>query len=171
MQVKVCPISFCAVPSMSRAPTLASVPLMFTSADQSMIVPPRVSSRSFISPIGVHRAARCLAVRGDLGALQRDPLDERHVHVERRGDESDADLGTRVEVVFVDGLDLLDARPAAADPVRIHEEIPDRRARRSDLFGATELHSVLRGRSGSGADRAASQVSWRSWAGSDDTED
>ena len=40
MQSKVCPIILFAVPSMSRAPTLASVPEMLTSASQSIFVPP-----------------------------------------------------------------------------------------------------------------------------------
>ena len=43
MQSKVWPIILFAVPSISRAPTLASVPEMLTSAFQSMTVPPSVA--------------------------------------------------------------------------------------------------------------------------------
>ena len=44
-------MSLCAVPSISRAPTLARVPLMLTLADQSIRVPPFGPSESVISPI------------------------------------------------------------------------------------------------------------------------
>src|SRR5690349_13512968 len=44
MQSKVWPIILLAVPSIRRAPTLAIVPAMFTSADQSIVVPPPSAS-------------------------------------------------------------------------------------------------------------------------------
>ena len=40
MQSNVWPIILSAVPSIIRAPTLARVPAIATSADQSMVVPP-----------------------------------------------------------------------------------------------------------------------------------
>ena len=48
MHSKVWPIILFAVPSMIRAPTLASVPDRLTSATQSMIVPPSPSSDRFM---------------------------------------------------------------------------------------------------------------------------
>ena len=58
MQSKVWPIILLAVPSISRAPTLASVPEIVTSADQSMVVPPSGPSLRVIVGGRVDRAAR-----------------------------------------------------------------------------------------------------------------
>ena len=153
MQSKVWPIILLAVPSISRAPTLASVPDMFTSAVQSMTVVPSGAVREVHLGRRVDGAAGRLAVGLDQRPVGRLLLGEFHVDVEARADEPDADLGRGLEMGRVDDLDRLDAGAARADLFRVDDERPDLLAGRLDRHGAFEMHAgppgSLAGRTGS----------------------
>ncbi len=145
MQSKVWPIILLAVPSMSRAPTLASVPAMFTSASQSMVVPPvALSDRRIwaVASTALPGAWPWALIVASFGALQ---LGELHVDVESGADEPDADLGRGLEVGVVDDLDGLDARAALADLVRGRSRTPrhDRAGHRCPRYRRTSWAALL----------------------------
>ena len=73
MQSKVWPIILLAVPSISRAPTLASVPAMLTSAVQSMTSSPSGPSERRISAVASTALPGRLAVGLDQRPVRRRP--------------------------------------------------------------------------------------------------
>jgi len=128
MQSNACVISLLAVPSISRAPTLAIVPRIATSADHSMVVGPSAGPAS-ASPRRLDRAARRLPAGLDNRSIGLVRLDELEVHREAGRDDADSNLCLRPEVGGVDLLDRLDARAAPADLLGVNHERPDAGAR------------------------------------------
>ena len=116
MQSKVWPIILLAVPSISRAPTLASVPGDFTSADQSIFVPAVGAVGQAISAVASTALPGAWPWALMTRPVRRLHLGELHVHDEPGADEPDADLGRRLEMGVVDDLDRLDARTALTRP-------------------------------------------------------
>ena len=129
MQSKVWPIILLAVPSIRRAPTLASVPAMLTSAFQSMTVVAIRSVREAHLGGRVDGAAGRLAVGLDQRPVRLLELGELHVGVEAGADEPDPDLRDRLEVGRIHDLDLLHARPALTHLLGVDDERPDLLAR------------------------------------------
>ena len=117
MQSKVWPIILLAVPSIRRAPTLASVPAMLTSASQSMRVPPASPSDRRIWAVASTALPGAWPWALIVAASGRGHLGELHVDHEPGADEADADLGRGLEMRVVDDLDRLDAGAALADLV------------------------------------------------------
>ena len=156
MQSKVWPIILFAVPSISRAPTLASVPDRFTSAVQSMTVVPSGPSDRCISAVAstaLPGAWPWALIRARSG---RSCSANSMLTLKRALMKPMPTLAVALKWVGVDDLDLLDARPARADLVGIDDERPDLLARRLDRHGTFEVHESSWGRPVSPASGTAS---------------
>src|SRR5450759_2808714 len=92
---------------------------------------------------GVHGAPGRVAARLHRRVVRLVDLRELDVDHDLRAEEARADLAVRLEPTTVELLDRLDARRAACDLVRIHDERPDLRAGGVDLDPALELHAAV----------------------------